>query len=139
MDEALGLEGNFDTSFGWLTHFKQCHGIRESEIRREKLSGNQTEAEQFCKDFNQFVLDENLQPAQIYNSDESGLFWKCLPTKTLASENEKSAPGHKVSKERITVMCCSNTTGTHKLKLLVICLLYTSHVILTVNDLNRVI
>ena len=27
--EALELQGSFDASSGWLTRFKQCHGIRE--------------------------------------------------------------------------------------------------------------
>lgn len=118
--EALGLEGNFDASSGWLTRFKQRHGIRELDIRGEILSGDNSAAENFCKEFNEFVSRENLLPEQIYNADETGLFWKCLPSKTLAAENERSAPGHKVSKERLTLMCCSNATGTHKVKLFVV-------------------
>ena len=62
----------------------------------------------------------SLQPDQIYNADEAGLYWKWLPTKTLAMSKEKSTPGQKSSKERITVMCCGNASGTHKMKLLVI-------------------
>lgn len=118
--ETLGLDGSFDASSGWLTRFKQRHGIRELEIRGEKLSGDNQAAEEFCNEFNTFVLNENLLPSQIYNADETGFFWKCLPSKTLASENEKTATGHKVSKERITLMCCSNATGDHKVKLFII-------------------
>lgn len=59
-------------------------------------------------------------PEQICNADESGLYWKCLPSKTQAAEQERSAPGHKSSKERLTVLCCSNAADTHKLNLLVI-------------------
>ncbi|KAL4126732.1 hypothetical protein QTP88_010941 [Uroleucon formosanum] len=43
-----------------------------------------------------------------------------LPSKTLAAQSEKSAPGHKSSKERLTIMTCSNATGSHKIKLTVI-------------------
>jgi hypothetical protein len=118
--EALGLEGNFDASSGWLTRFKQRHGIRELQIQGESLSGDTAAAEQFHNEFNDFVLNENLLPEQVYNVDESGVYWKCLPTKTLAFESEKSAKGHKVSKERFTAMCCANATGDHKLKMLVI-------------------
>lgn len=117
---ALGLEGSFDASSGWLTRFKNRHGIRELDIQGERLSGDERAAEDFCDDFNRFVLDENLVPEQIYNADESGLYWKCLPSKTLAAESEKSAAGHKVSKDRITIMCAANATGSHKLDLLVI-------------------
>jgi len=43
-----------------------------------------------------------------------------LPSKTLASMEEKSAPGYKKSKDRVTVMACSNVTGNHKLPVVVI-------------------
>lgn len=118
--EALGLEGKFDASSGWLTRFKQRHGIRELQIQGESLSGDNAAAEEFQHQFNEFVINENLLPEQIYNVDESGIYWKCLPTKTLAFESEKSAKGHKVSKDRFTAMCCSNATGTHKLKMVII-------------------
>lgn len=117
---SLGLEGPFEASSGWLTRFKQRHGIRELDIQGEKLSGNIAAAEEFCNEFNRFVTEENLLPDQIFNVDETGLYWKCLPTTTLAAENEKNAPGYKASKDRITVMCCSNVSGTHKSKLVVI-------------------
>lgn len=66
------------------------------------------------------MKEKNLTSHQVYNADESGLFWKVLPNKTLAHSGEKSAPGRKVSKERITFMPCSNASGSYKLKLLVL-------------------
>lgn len=49
-----------------------------------------------------------------YNADRCGLFWKCLPIQTLAFESEQHAPGHKASKDRLTVMC-SKTASQLKL------------------------
>lgn len=51
--------------------------------------------------------------------DESGLFFKMLPERTLAFSAE-SCMGVKQSKERITVMVGANAPGTEKLPLLVI-------------------
>jgi hypothetical protein len=65
-------------------------------------------------------LDENLTAKQIYNADETGLFWRCLPRRTLAAGDEDKAFGVKESKERLTVHACTNAAGTHKLKLTVI-------------------
>ena len=62
----------------------------------------------------------DLVPAQLYNADESGLYWRCLPNKTLASGDEKEAPGMKKQKDRVTLMFCANAEGTHKVPLLVI-------------------
>lgn len=55
----------------------------------------------------------------IFNADETGLFLKCLPDKTLIFENENYF-GVSHNKRRITVMVGANMCGTEKLKLLVI-------------------
>ena len=44
--------------------------------------------------------------------DETGLFWKFLLDRTLASEQ---LPGGKLQKERISAVFCYNASGTHKL------------------------
>jgi hypothetical protein len=68
-------------------------------------------------EFKRLVAAHDLSPEQVYNADETGLYWKALPSKTIVSQEEKSAPGHKSSKERKTVLACSNASGTHKLQL----------------------
>lgn len=64
-------------------------------------------------------LLEGYSPENVFNVDETGLFFKCLPQKTLAFKNEKCHGGKK-SKERVTLMVGSNMAGDEKLKLLVI-------------------
>lgn len=118
--ERLQIEGTFDASSGWLARFKNRYGIREIGLYGDKLSSDNEAAEIFKTEFKNLLKKENLSYEQVYNADESGLNWKCLPTRTLAFEEERGAPGHKSSKERYTVMTCSNVTGNHKLKLVVI-------------------
>lgn len=67
---ALGMDGDFNPSAGWLTRFKQRHSIREINIRNERLNGDETAVEDFCNNFRDFIERENLQPEQIYNADE---------------------------------------------------------------------
>ncbi|GFY06563.1 tigger transposable element-derived protein 2 [Trichonephila clavipes] len=62
----------------------------------------------------------NYSPQQIYNADETGLNFRALPKKSLASQDEKSAPGYKMSKDRVTLRTCSNAFGNHKFPLMVI-------------------
>lgn len=57
---------------------------------------------------------------QLYNADETGLFWQLLPDKTFVHVDERDAPGLKISKQRVTVLACTNATGSHKLTPLVI-------------------
>ena len=55
----------------------------------------------------------------IFHADETGLFYKLTPEKTLKFRGKKCVGG-KLSKERITVMVAANMNGTIKKKLLII-------------------
>jgi hypothetical protein len=72
-------------------------------------------AKQYSVTFEQLIKDNNLTDDQMYNADETGLYWKCLPTKTLADGTEKSASGFKQNKERITVIVCANASANTEL------------------------
>lgn len=120
MNEKLGGPSTFKASTGWLKNFKSRHGIRELEIQGESLSGNAVSAENFKKSFSAFVEKNGYSLDDIYNTDETGLNWKSLPSKSLASKREAKAPGFKVSKERITIVTTANASGTHALPLVMI-------------------
>ena len=64
-----------------------------------------------------FVEKEEYDEEFIYNADETGLNWKKLPNKSLASICEQTAPGYKTSKECVTILVCANATGRHRLPL----------------------
>jgi hypothetical protein len=36
---------------------------------------------------------DTFSPRDIYNADETGLFWKALPDRTLAFKNERVSSG----------------------------------------------
>lgn len=110
---------DFTVSVGWLDRWKKRYGVRQLDICAENLSASEAVV-QFCDKFKNVIESECLTPDQIYNCDETGLHFKTLPSKTLASLVEKAALGHKKSKERLTVLATSNSSGSHKLKLAVI-------------------
>ncbi|KFD50628.1 hypothetical protein M513_08435 [Trichuris suis] len=56
----------------------------------------------------------------VYNADKAGLNWKSLPTRSLVAHHEAHTSGHKARKERVTVMICANSMGSHRLPLFVI-------------------
>nr|CAH7742579.1 unnamed protein product [Callosobruchus chinensis] len=95
-----------------------CPSLHELDLAGEKLSADSAAAENFIEKFK--TASESYDPEFVYNADETGLVCKALPKTTLASKRESSAPGHKVSKERVTVLNCANSTGNHKLPLLLI-------------------
>ena len=82
------------------------------------MSADQPAADRFIPEFKQVINDGGYELEQVFNCDESGLYYKLLPTKTLAAYCEKSAAGRKTQKERVTINACSNVIGTIKLSLL---------------------
>ena len=63
------------------------------------------------------LLLHEFPPVDIFNADETGLFWKLLPDHTLTFKED--ARGGKKSKEHITVLVGASMKG-EKLSLLVI-------------------
>ncbi|GBM11619.1 Jerky -like [Araneus ventricosus] len=109
----------FVASKGWLDIFKHQHGIRRLKITGEKLSSNESAIEPFRIELLRFINQKNLSAEQMYNADESGLFWRMLRNKTLADHYEKVVSGRKSIKVRITFTPCANATGKHKPSLFV--------------------
>lgn len=117
-NEKLKGDPTFAASVGWLSRWKNRHGIRELGVSGEILSGDNVASEDFKTKFEKFISDEDLMPCQIFNADETGLNYKMLPKKTLASKLDSVAKGHKV--KRVTLLPCSNASGDLKFPLLVI-------------------
>lgn len=120
-DDTDGKE-KFTASDGWLSRWKNRFGIRQLNICGEKLSAEnqREELETFKRRFQRMIEKKGLGGDQIYNCDETGLYFRMFPSKSLVSQQEKSAPGFKKSKERVTMLACSNATGSHKLQAVVI-------------------
>ena len=117
-NELVG-EGSFG-SRGYIDKFIKRYDIRLLKITGEKLSSNVAIIDEYTKKFSEEMRSKNLQPSQIFNADESGLYFKGTPTTTYVDKNSVTAPGRKVCKERLTFMPCSNMDGTLKLPLMVI-------------------
>ena len=107
---------NFNYSRGWLSRLKERHGISS-----HKLHGESASADIAIVDNGRKCLQEVLRPydgQDIFNMDETALFYNLGPTTTLSTAGK--AAGCKTSKARVTVALCCNSTGTEKLKPLVI-------------------
>ena len=91
--------------------------MRNLTLSGEKLSSDSFSAEQFINGFS--VMTEGYSADQIFNCDETGLYFKMLPGHTLASVH-KQPDGTKKAKDRVTINACANASGTIKLPLLFI-------------------
>lgn len=77
----------------------------------EKASVDHDATEQFPLELKKFIAEKEYVPDQISNGDETGLFWKRMPSRTWISKEEKRAPGFKVAKDRFTLLNCANASG----------------------------
>ena len=116
-----GESSHFSASNGWLQKFKERHGISQFSIVGESRSADLEAAESFAAKLKKIIAEEDLTMDQIYNCDETALFYKMMPTKTLAQKTDiNRTAGHKEFKERLTALLCCNKTGKHKVRPLVI-------------------
>ena len=66
---------------------------------------------------------EAFDPEQIYNMDETGLYFRCLPNRAYVSAgSRRRARGSKAmkNKDRVTLVLAVNATGSHKIPVAVI-------------------
>lgn len=115
--EQLGYS-SFVCSNGFLDRFKNRNGITFGKICGEAKSANTTDIETWLNE-KWPVIREGYADDEIYNADETGVFYNVTPQHTLKFKGEKCVGG-KLSKNRLTALICSNMTGTDKKKLLVI-------------------
>ena len=97
---------NFNASSGWLAKFKNRNNLHSYKKRGESMSAPIQEIADM-----QLQLQEILQeysPDDIWNCDETALFWRLEPNRTIAH-----APllGRKRPKDRITAMLTCSLAG----------------------------
>lgn len=109
---------DFKASNGWIASFRERHGIAFKTISGEEKSAPVSDAT-FWKEKEKEKIENMYSPDDVYNADETGLFYQVMPDKTMAFKGE-NCKGGKKSKQRLSVLFCSNSTGTDKLRPLVI-------------------
>uniref|UniRef100_H3A4H9 HTH CENPB-type domain-containing protein n=1 Tax=Latimeria chalumnae TaxID=7897 RepID=H3A4H9_LATCH len=100
---------DFKASNGWLESFRRRHNISFNIICGESASVPESMTENWNTCLPELI--KNYLPEDIWNMDETGLFFRALPDKTLVVKAEDCKRG-KHSKEHLTVVICANIEGT---------------------------
>ena len=85
-----------------------------------KLSTPEEGVEPFMMKLKDLMEEMDLHTTQGYTADVTGLYWRCLPDKTLDGASEKEVLGHKKQHDRVTHVACANAEDTHMIPILVI-------------------
>lgn len=104
---SLKME-NFAASNGWLESFCKRHNITFKSICGESAEVNLDDIEDWKTKLP--LILRNYSPRDVYNADETGLYYRAMPNKTFALKNEKCA-GKKAAKQRLTILLCANMEG----------------------------
>ena len=70
-------------SNGWLGRFKVRHGLREMRRHGEAASANANTVNAERKRVQELIKKHGYQLRDIYNMDETGLFYACADDPTL--------------------------------------------------------
>lgn len=96
-------------SNGWLYGFQSRRNIRRNAQYGEAGSLSENAAAEMVK-IRQAL--STYAPQDIFNCDETGLYWKMIPDKSLSTQ---SIPGRKKEKARISALFCCNSDSSERL------------------------
>ncbi|GFV82578.1 tigger transposable element-derived protein 1 [Trichonephila clavipes] len=86
----------------------------------ECATADEGAAKIFPEELAKIIENGDYSADQVFNTDQTGLYRKKLPNRTYIAKDEKTASGHKASKDRVTLLLCSNASGDRMLKPLLI-------------------
>lgn len=102
-------------SEGWLHKFKKRWGLRAFRLHGESGDVDDSVVDAELEKLQQEVEKYNLN--DVFNCDESALFYQMAPDRTIAPS---TFSGRKTQKARFTFHACVNATGNEKLPLMFI-------------------
>uniref|UniRef100_A0A4W3IPE2 HTH CENPB-type domain-containing protein n=1 Tax=Callorhinchus milii TaxID=7868 RepID=A0A4W3IPE2_CALMI len=110
----LGIE--FKATNGWLERWKKKHSIQFKKKAGE-YAGIDLQIVQEWKDEKLHDILQRYEAKDIYNADETGLFWQMLPEKSLGFAWRDSHHRSKQPKTQIMLLVGANMDGSDKLPL----------------------
>ena len=98
-----------------MDKFKKCHNLKEYVKWGEANSAPLETLDEERNKLREIIKNYNLN--DVFNCDETGLFWKMKPSRTISNG---PVSGTKQSKDSVTVLLTCNSTGNEKLPALFI-------------------
>lgn len=104
---------DFTASDGWVQKFLGRYNINLQSICGELNKVSQEKTSDWISMLEE--IKSKFRPQDVYNMDETVIFYNLFPEQTYAIKGEKCYGGER-SKQRLTVVLCCNSDGSDKLR-----------------------
>ncbi|GFW55727.1 tigger transposable element-derived protein 1 [Trichonephila clavipes] len=79
----------FSASKGWLTGFLKRNALHNIKVTGESVRQQMKEQQKYFQRSWRKLLHGDYSADQVFNADETGLYWKKLPNRTYITKNCK--------------------------------------------------
>ena len=111
-EQDVSSNVNCEFSEGWFARFKARYNLKNVIFNGEANSANKEAIPPFNKELLQVISDNNnYSLKQIYNADETSLYWKKMQGRSFVSEKERRPTGFKMQKDRVTLLLTDDASG----------------------------
>ncbi|XP_006860315.1 PREDICTED: tigger transposable element-derived protein 1-like [Chrysochloris asiatica] len=107
----------FSASKGWFVRFKERHCLPHFKMNSNPPGSN---VDTYPEVLKSIIEEGEYTPWQVFNVDETGLYWKRMPGGTFNSVEGKAEMGFKSSQDRLMLLLGGNAAGDFKLKPLLV-------------------
>ena len=108
--KSLGIN-NFYPSDGYFRGLKKRNNIYYSNLRGESDGVDGDKVKKWKEKLQEIIKEYDAN--DIYNCDETSMYWRLLPTRTF-SFKDASKKGNKKAFDRVTILLMTNMNGTDK-------------------------
>jgi hypothetical protein len=108
-------DAEFGASRGWFDKFKKRSNLHNIKVQGQAAAADTVIVESLPWNLAKIIDDCGYIKDEIFNVDEMGLFWK-MSLRTSTAKKEKTVPGFKPAKDRLTLLFGASVSGTSKLK-----------------------
>jgi hypothetical protein len=110
-------DSNFKASWQCLSRFRTRRGLHKMLLHGEGIEVDKNDPELLSALEELYSIIAQYDPENVYNMDETGLFFRLLPRYSILMPNEdiSSTRGKKKAKDPVSLIVCANASATHKI------------------------